>query len=523
MSPLKFLITKHRSTIEWENFANENIVTLKINQWNDYNFETLFSMEYQSSNGEIYKLGNIKIGFIGQEETIPTRKKIGLKEFTKLDDRFFSLGTGPEYYESLMGLPHEIREQILSKLNDVVLNKKLLRNASKEKVFKFSMLRSININTIRGQFSRILNNVCESTKFDFTYNRKGHKKHSDLSLRFIVNPDSLPSTNIHTIIGRNGVGKTTLLNDMVNSIVKPSKLSKSYFHDNEEFENIGKNYFGTVISVSFSAFDPFIPSEDQNDPTKGTCFYYIGLKKLDEGKNSYTLRTDEEIRTLCAESLNVCFTDDGNKNVWLKAIKNLESDYNFEELNLSVLASLSKKERFNECIKKMKQMSSGHAIVFFTVTQLIEKTQEKTLILFDEPESHLHPPLLSALTRTLSNLLVQRNAIAILATHSPVVLQEVPKSCTWVVSRYGNEMKRSRPNIETFGENVGLLTKEVFQLEVERSGYHQLLKGSVDEYDSFDEIMTEYRDQIGFEGQALLRSLLLTRKLTNKNFDDEDI
>ncbi len=43
----------------------------------------------------------------------------------------------------------------------------------------------------------------------------------------------------------------------------------------------------------------------------------------------------------------------------------------------------------------IKRMSSGHAIVLLTVTKLVARVEEKTLVLIDEPESHLHPPLLS--------------------------------------------------------------------------------------------------------------------------------
>jgi len=83
------------------------------------------------------------------------------------------------------------------------------------------------------------------------------------------------------------------------------------------------------------------------------------------------------------------------------------------------------------------RMSSGHAIVLLTITKLVETVEEKTLLLIDEPESHLHPPLLSAFTRALSDLLVNRNGVAIIATHSPVVLQEVPKSCVSILRRTG--------------------------------------------------------------------------------------
>ncbi|MDT9120903.1 AAA family ATPase, partial [Escherichia coli] len=81
------------------------------------------------------------------------------------------------------------------------------------------------------------------------------------------------------------------------------------------------------------------------------------------------------------------------------------------------------------------RMSSGHAIVLFTITRLVDVVGEKSLVLFDEPEVHLHPPLLSAFLRTLCDLLDARNGVAIIPTHSPVVLQEVPKSCMWKVLR----------------------------------------------------------------------------------------
>lgn len=81
------------------------------------------------------------------------------------------------------------------------------------------------------------------------------------------------------------------------------------------------------------------------------------------------------------------------------------------------------------------KLSSGHKIVLLTITRLVETVEERTLVLLDEPEAHLHPPLLSALVRALSDLLINRNGVGIIATHSPVVLQEVPRSCVWKVRR----------------------------------------------------------------------------------------
>ena len=140
--------------------------------------------------------------------------------------------------------------------------------------------------------------------------------------------------------------------------------------------------------------------------------------------------------------------------------------------------------------------------------------EEKTLVLLDEPESHLHPPLLSSFMRALSDLLIKKNAVAIIATHSPVVLQEVPKSCVWRLSRFGLEAKAERFDIETFGETIGTLTKEIFGLEVNKSGFYAMLDNSVKKEDgvSYDDIMKDYGDQLGSEARLLVRALLNNRK-----------
>lgn len=161
-----------------------------------------------------------------------------------------------------------------------------------------------------------------------------------------------------------------------------------------------------------------------------------------------------------------------------------------------------------------KKLSSGHAIILLTITRIFEKIEEKTLVLLDEPESHLHPPLLSSFMRALSDLLIKKNAVAIIATHSPVVLQEVPKSCVWRLSRFGLEAKAERFDIETFGETIGTLTKEIFGLEVNKSGFYAMLDNSVKKEDgvSYDDIMKDYGDQLGSEARLLVRALLNNRK-----------
>ncbi|HGK4579657.1 TPA: AAA family ATPase [Yersinia enterocolitica] len=499
----------------------KNTVYLFFSTWNDYSFRTLFNMEVTDSKGNIHNIGQIKIGFKEQNVEVSTYDRID-KEFRTLDEIFFSLAESPEFYLNLYSLGKEDCHAILKNLNDVVISKKAMMIAMNEGVFKASLLRDVNINTIKGQFSRLIEGKSLLTDFDFQFTRKGHR-FSDLNLEFNVDPFSLPPSNIHALIGRNGLGKTTLLNEMVSSIVGKQKSESAYFEEAYSGK-IKSDYFSTVISVSFSAFDPFNPISEQSDPLAGTCYYYIGLKKTEVDITSSPLEDIQVLRQQCAESIAVCFSDESRKEIWMDSISNLESDTNFSDLELLKLADFEGEELINECIEHMEKMSSGHAVVFMTISRLVEKVQDKTLVLFDEPESHLHPPLLSAFIRSLSNLLLRRNGIAIIATHSPVVVQEVPKSCCWVLTRFGDEMKSSRPSIETFAENVGTLTKEVFRLELEQSGFHKLLKENVDEGLSFNEVMKKFRKKIGFEGQAILRSMIMLREKerTIKNTNGED-
>ena len=142
-----------------------------------------------------------------------------------------------------------------------------------------------------------------------------------------------------------------------------------------------------------------------------------------------------------------------------------------------------------------------------TDSKIVEILEEKTLILLDEPETHLHPPLLSAFIRTLSQMLSERNGVAIIATHSPVILQEVPKRCIWKLRRSGNMLNAEKPTIETFGENVGLITNETFGLEVSRSGFVQLLQKYVDANYSYEDILEIFNNEVGMEAKAIIRSL----------------
>jgi hypothetical protein len=68
-----------------------------------------------------------------------------------------------------------------------------------------------------------------------------------------------------------------------------------------------------------------------------------------------------------------------------------------------------------------------------------------------------------------------------------------------------------RPEVETFGENVGILTREVFGLEVTHSGFHKLLTDEVQSGSTFNGIVEKFGNELGGEARALVRALIAAR------------
>jgi predicted ATPase len=472
------------------NFSNAVALTVYLigDSWNDYGYRTLYKITLFDENCIKHELGHVKIANFDQT----TESCIALEdEFEQLDEQFFSLGQSPEYYSKINALDPELKNKFLIAIRDIVYDEKLQQQALKEDVTQTSLLRFTSLVTVQEQYKRILDGGAVLTPYNFSYSTKQTETEAGYELTFNVKPESNPPTNIHVLIGRNGVGKTHLLNNMVKSFIKTND-SIGNFQIQDRLRGGSGEFFSHVISVSFSAFDPFYPYSEDKHPT----YSYIGLKKEKELKNSDELA--DELAKVIAQ------LDPTKKELWQRAIDGLASDPNFRELNLSQLIRISAQ---NNAVL-FKQLSSGHAIVLLSITKLIEKIEEKTLILLDEPESHLHPPLLSAFIRTLSDLLINRNAVAIIATHSPVITQEVPKSCIWKLWRSGLTAKAERFETETFGESIGKLTREVFGLEVNESGFFKMLSTEVNRGLSYDEIVEKYDDQLGFEARLLLRSLL---------------
>ena len=172
------------------------------------------------------------------------------------------------------------------------------------------------------------------TPYKFSYFPDGEVDVLDenvTELEFKVEHEKMPPSNIHVLIGKNGVGKTTLLKDMISALEETGENRGAF----QTWEGKG---FANIVYVSFSAFDGFFDIEDDI-----VQYSYIGLATKNGIKNIDMLAKD------FAGSLFE-ISKGNKKKLWKQIIDILESDNTFINLNI--------KKWSEECEDNVNQLPS---------------------------------------------------------------------------------------------------------------------------------------------------------------------
>jgi len=452
--------------------------------------------------------------------------------FRKLDKTYASLGSDQKFYENAVALGPEIAREVFESLRDAAWDPEIHNQFKEETAFTTSLMRGLRSSDIR-KFGDIAHGRATLTPYRFEYT---FPNSDGPGLLFQVTPHVLPPTNIHIIIGRNGVGKTWLIKSLISLLCdgdSPSLKTGRLAFTSPRYGEDGDGTFANLINVAFSAFDEVEFPDSQKGTKTGIQLSYIGLRRprrmlkspsektrgilnRDSASSQKTqLKSLGELATEFLKSLLTCLQS-SKRDLWLSTMAILESDPIFGSMRLRDLADCDEDELKKRARRLFRLSSSGHKIVLLSLTRLVELVEERTLVLIDEPEAHLHPPLQASFIRALSSLLTIRNGLAILATHSPVMLQEVPRDCVWLLFREGVNTSSQRPQMETFAENLGVLTREVFRLEVTQSGYHTLLTTALKSSETIEELFERFREHLGTEGRAVARSLFRHKQISDE-------
>jgi predicted ATPase len=527
---------------------------LQQDDWNDFSFHTQYHLYYLVGDNEaVVYIGAVKILRKGQTDRDP----ILIREaFTSLNEEFVSVGTSLDYYQRLNRILKSDRTAILDALNDAVVHPDLIATFQNEPGWATSLFRG---NSDWRQYMVDAQILVEGNFSDlpdieqkFGYTPPGADQPIEFDFRaprpeFYSGPyrslgprhkDTLLPERVFVLIGRNGSGKSTLLSRLAHlAFASPEDRATKRLKALGQLSPpaIG---FMRVITISYSAFDSFvIPGIAARDITQTTKdigsgesrFVFCGLRDLvEEGR----VDVEEAEKTTSANSDQTSeLLVERRNSTRLKSVESLAREFSellarieqagTTELLLSALHLLTVEPSFAELQDQLGNLlnspesreslflswSTGHKIALHVIVQLVESARPRSLVLFDEPEAHLHPPLMAALMHAIRVILSQVNAFCIVATHSPVLLQETLARHIRIVRRVGETLDITMPSLETFGENLGILTYDAFGLTAASTDFHEALDLLVAGCTSFEVVDALFTP--GLSGQA--RAYVLSR------------
>ena len=448
------------------------VAILRRDNWNDYGYKTMFSVTIWLSRAESIELENVKVLERGQE---PTATRFRQNKFRKLGPQYCSLGQEPSYYETLRTLKTEVWRSYLTAMRDYAFSAAVRSRFAGEDGIETSLLRFGGAERALSDAPQILGlystREVAPPSSDFSYRMPD--KGPVLNFRFAKN-SPLPS-RLSVVIGYNGSGKTRLLSKiaMLAHSDRTERAKSDFIKRNGSYSGIAPA-FGGVIAVSYSAFDEFdLPGGGQlrgdsreadesiGVRSSGRNYTYCGLRRIGpEGRVEDSLKSIRELEEEFHLARERAIAKRRRRTLQLV----LETFA--REPSFGLIGNLPGDDSSDGLWRAaFSRMSTGHKVVLHIAINLCAHLERRSIVLIDEPEMHLHPPLLAALLKAVGKALVAHDSYAIVATHSPVVLQEVLARDVKVLRRAGDEVRVDPPAIETFAENVSLLTRHVFNLD----------------------------------------------------------
>lgn len=145
-------------------------------------------------------------------------------------------------------------------------------------------------------------------------------------------------------------------------------------------------------------------------------------------------------------------------------------------------------------------LSSGEISFIKFAAQVSLHIENGSLILLDEPETHLHPNFISRFVNLLDGLLEQTGSAAIIATHSAYFVREVfAEQVTVLRVDEGRYVTAEKPRLRTFGADVGEISVFVFGEEDQSAHARGLRERLLSQNLQWREIYDRYRDELSTE------------------------
>ena len=497
--------------------------------WDDFGFHTSFFLH---ATTKLTGTGTKALGYISimcadrnlkEWDVTLLINKIGYdKIFYELPPGFCSLSTSLNLYKQLHRyLSPDQRNVFENSLNMIFdSDSPYYQKVSHTECFNKSLLRDTDIGDYALVFGK--EKMRENSRqyelrskgFTVKYDNCDDEIALDFSPIKIKDEKGIFPNGIISFIGKNGSGKSTFLYRLASELFA-SAINRKISIAPEDI------VISQLMLFSYSPFDDFVLpvqhnkqilerwnkdlqnfKKTQNGAYKPR-FIYCGIRDVEQEVNELINESENEVsdffgnadrnykeRNRLDKTFLVNTTKMSNEcRIAIKAAQEeFKKDWETFVANLyqvipeliPAIESLNNREyllfdeeKWNENFKKL---STGHKFFLHSMSHLIAYCEENAVIMFDEPENHLQAPLLSFMMKEIKRVLARRSSVMLVATHSPVILQEMLSSNVRVVRRFEETVTIQKPAIETYGASFGAISSHVFDLTTDMVSYFDVLK-----------------------------------------------
>ena len=446
---------------------------LAADLWNDFGVISLFRLFYYPDESQSVWIGEVKIITRTEEgDNTPrlTTKDYLSDSFTILNNDFCSLGQKREYYENIKQTFPTSYRSVLWALKDCAIFSTIEDDFEKDFSFGRSLLRENEAERLLREAKYLIEGIKITNKEHFEYHFKAPFSDSETLLDVNFDSNSLLPSRLFAVVGKNGVGKTQIMSRL------PIDLAQK---KQDSFEP-QLPIFSKVISVSTSLYDHCSYPDKSNEFN----YEYIGLTTKD-GKDRKII-TNEDFQSKLQEACKLI-----NAKSRGHSLRSILKEILPETIVETLFHESDGKHSLNSiALKEVREkLSSGESTLLYLLTCIISTLRYDTLLLFDEPETHLHPNAITTLISALYKLLDEFQSYAIVVTHSPLIIREIKSNHVRIMERFENRAVIRKVQQETLGANISVLVDEIFGNKDIPQYYREIISKLADNGKTEDDII----------------------------------
>jgi ABC-type branched-subunit amino acid transport system ATPase component len=518
--------------------ANTVLLVPSADDWNDFGLRTRIDYSIRIQGADPVTTSGY-IGFLdkenvsrGSEQLIKTVEESGEQVVAASGEhRFFTMLTDMEAYRALVRIfGTGDASAALSVTNDLVsLNEfsprsEVLESATRSDIFASSFMRSSETFFAFKNAGSILRGLSEeqigliSRSLAIRFQMAGRENEHDLSFNF--DHDGVLPKRIAVVIGKNGVGKSQTL----------GRIARAALSGNGDLTDGTEN--GRPLINRLLAFAPtneaesVFPSEKQKRPRIWYRRYSMNRSKRSRRKDYVSDLIVQLARS--PETIG----DFSRWHIFMKAVGAISKPTQIHLVTTAAATSLPKFIPLSEVARGSEQrmlerfasidvkreplrlvegkgypLSSGEISILKFAAQASLTIENGSLLLLDEPETHLHPNFISQFVSLLNRLLELTGSAAIIATHSVYFVKEVFREQVSVL-RIDNDggVQVDRPLLRTFGADVGAISYFVFGEDEPSRLAEQVGERLLAQHASWEEVYQQYKGEFSLEFLNSLRS-----------------